>query len=486
MKLSECLDYLGCNLVKVLNHGEKEISQALCDSRIVGKDDIFVAIQGQQQNGEEYIPQALSRACSVIVSESSQEWPESISIQVESSSLALAQLAEFQAGRPAASMDLIGITGTNGKSSVAMIIDWLFRKSEIRSGLIGTIEVSYGDQKRKATMTTPDAVSLQNIFLEMKNAAVSTVTIEVSSHGLSQSRLGTVPVQTAVFTNLTQDHLDYHDDMAGYFSEKRKLFTDYLAVDGCAVVNIDDAYGRELIASTNSECLSVGFSEDADYRLENISYSFSGTSFDLIGPKQKYLIKSPLIGSFNVNNLALALVVVEQHGVPIEKSQKFVKNFPGVPGRLELFVGEDGRRVVVDYAHTPDALEKVLLCLKPLASKIHCLFGCGGDRDKGKRAQMGKLASDLADTVWLTDDNPRKENSEAILQDILSGIDDSSEVFVEANRRRCIEQALVSVKADEILLIAGKGHEDYQIYGTERTPFCDRATVREILGMSQC
>ena len=479
MKLSACLECLQDNLLQASSTPEIDVLDETADSRLIKEGSLFVAIRGSLSNGEDFIPQAISKGCTAVISQSSLEL-ECPSILVKDTYLAVSQLAEVMCDSPAASMNLIGITGTNGKSSIAMMINWLFIQAGIQCGLSGTIETSYAGKTFPSKMTTPDALSFQKLLMEMKAHGVEEVVLEVSSHALSQHRVGTIPFKTAIFTNLTQDHLDYHDDMDAYFDAKTRLFTELLEGEGVAIINIDDQYGRKL-ANHLDESRSITVSQkEGDVVISDIKCDFEGTSFCLEKEGEKYNVISPLLGEFNVMNLAQAILAVEQRGVSVESSIQLLANFPGVPGRMQIFRDEQ-KMAIVDYAHTPDALEKALKCLRPLTSELHCLFGCGGDRDSGKRPLMAQAAQQFSDFVWLTDDNPRTEDRQKILSDIQEGFESFSSLKVEPDRKKCIRQAWSKVSKNGILLIAGKGHEDYQIYGTTKQAFCDRQVIQELI-----
>ncbi|MCM8534959.1 MAG: UDP-N-acetylmuramoyl-L-alanyl-D-glutamate--2,6-diaminopimelate ligase [Lentisphaeraceae bacterium] len=486
MKLSKCLKYLEGNLLSDNISTDIDLSDVQVDSRKVTAKSIFIAINGSHVNGEDFIPQALENHCDVVITESDLDIASN-TIKVKNTYLAAAQLAAAFAGFPARDLSLVGVTGTNGKTSVATLVHYLLGKSEVKAGLVGTVETKFADVSLVTGMTTPDPLTLQNIFREMLNEGISTVALEVSSHAISQNRLGEDKLDLAIFTNLTQDHLDYHQTMDEYFAVKRKLFTDQLKEDGLAIINIDDAYGLKLLESLPDEkCLSVGFCDAAKVKLSGVSFSLNETKFSLLYKQQSYQVKTPLIGEFNVMNVALALVAAAEKTGDMKRHIESIENFPGVPGRLEKFHDDQDRYVFVDYAHTPDALENVLKTLKPLSKKVICLFGCGGDRDTSKRAQMGAVVERLADEFWITDDNPRTEDGEKIIKDILSGMTSDAKVQIERDRASCIELVIKTLKSGEILLVAGKGHEDYQIYGTERRFHCDREVVKKSLGIVSC
>ncbi|MCM8534235.1 MAG: UDP-N-acetylmuramoyl-L-alanyl-D-glutamate--2,6-diaminopimelate ligase [Lentisphaeraceae bacterium] len=486
MKLSKCLKYLGENLLSDNFSTDIELNDVQVDSRKISTESIFVAVKGSHVNGEDFIPQALRENCKVILAESDLDIAVNF-IKVKSTYLAAAQLAAAFAESPAKSLSLIGVTGTNGKTSITSIVHYLLEMSSISTGLIGTIETKFADVSLVTGMTTPDPLVLQSIFCEMREKEVTTVALEVSSHAISQYRLGDDKLDIGVFSNLTQDHLDYHQTMDEYFAVKQKMFTDQLKPDGLAIINIDDTYGLKLFESLSEEkCLTVGLSDFANVRLSDVRFSLNETIFSLLYKQEKYQVKTSLIGEFNVSNLALALVAAAEKTGEMKSHCENIESFPGVSGRLEKFRDDQKRFVFVDYAHTPDALENVLKTLRPLTSKLICIFGCGGDRDTSKRAQMGAIVEKLADEYWITDDNPRTEDGEKIIKEILSGIENKAKVQIERNRESCIEQAIMSLGSDEILLVAGKGHEDYQIYGDEKRSHCDRAIVKKSLGVLSC
>ncbi len=477
MKLEQFVEHLGDNLLKSSVNRQNEVFGVTCDSRRVKKGDIFVAIKGDAFNGEEFIEEALEKGAALIVSES----PNSSGLQVSNAYRAYSCLAELFAGMPAKNLSLIGITGTNGKSSTAFILESILCDAGISTGVIGTIHNRFGNKVETSTLTTPDALVLQSLFSRMKKASVKTVVFEVSSHALSQYRLGSVSVNTAIFTNLTHDHLDYHGDMEAYYLAKKKLFVEFLNEDGTAIINVNDEYGQRLVKDIDCrKVVTVG--NNGDFQLLNVECGRLNSSFRLKSEKYELAVKVPLQGQFNVMNAALAIVAALQNDVSPDTIVESLKTFPGVPGRLEMFVGEHGQRVFVDYAHTPDALEKALETLKPLADKVICIFGCGGDRDKSKREAMASVAETFADFVIVTDDNPRTENPKGIIDDILLGFKEKSGFMVEGDRYKAIEIGIGRIGESDVLLVAGKGHEDYQIYGTEKQKFCDRSVVKEILG----
>ena len=458
-----------------------EIISVCCDSRKVVPGTLFIAVKGTQFDGDDFIGEAIRKGAVAIASESSLSLSIP-SLKVTNSYQALSRISEVFYGKPAESFDLIGVTGTNGKSSTVYILDAIFCEAGKKTGMVGTICNRIAGKDEVAWLTTPDALSLQELFLRMKEAKVSKLSMEVSSHALTQYRIGSIPFKTALFTNLTQDHLDYHGDMNSYFEAKKKLFYEFLHESGKAIINIDDQYGKELAKGVNeAQLISVGQETTADYQISDILYHRTGTQFQLSYKEGALNLNSSLTGEFNVYNVALAVAAALENSISPELVVKALKSFNGVPGRLEMFTSKKGHRVFVDYAHTPDALEKVLVALKGLGNRLYCIFGCGGDRDKTKRPLMASVAELNADEIWITDDNPRTEEPLEILNDIKAGFKSLNEVHIQQDRYKSILEAIETMSSEDVLLVAGKGHEDYQIYGKEKKSFCDRSAVKEIL-----
>ena len=482
MKLEQIVDEVKDILLEVNGNLNQEILSICCDSRKVKKGSLFVAVKGNKLNGDDYISDAINSGAVAVASESCLSLSVPF-LQVKNSYAALSRVAEVFHGSSANAFDLIGVTGTNGKSSTVYILDALLSSAGFCTGMVGTISNKIAGFEEKTEYTTPDALSLQDLFARMKEAKVEKVSLEVSSHALSQHRIGSVPFKTAIFTNLTQDHLDYHGDMESYFQAKRKLFDEFLDDSGTAIINIDDAYGMKLFLSFDSDrAVSVGCSVNAQYRIESISQETLGCTFTLSYEGKQLILKTMLGGLFNVYNAALAVVAALQHGVSEDDIRKSLEGFQGVPGRLEMFTALNGLRVFVDYAHTPDALEKALKAIKGSGVKLFCVFGCGGDRDKRKRPLMAQAVEKQADRIWITDDNPRTEDAEKIQADIKQGFASLENVRQQPDRYKAIEEAVSAMTPLDVLLVAGKGHEDYQIYGSEKIEFCDRKAVTEILG----
>lgn len=445
------------------------------DSRKIAPGCVFCAIKGAKADGARFIPDAIKAGAAMIVSEN--ELPELTVpvIKVENSYKAWALLCESAAGFPALSMNFHGVTGTNGKTTIAYLLKHFFREN---TGLITTVEYDTGNGIFPAAGTTPDAKEFQRIILEMKKNQIKNCVMELSSHGLHQYRTGSTKFKTAIFTNLTGDHLDYHLNMDSYFQAKKILFEELSEEN--KIINIDDPWGKKLQKECGGYSISLNDNK-ADFFACNISGSHLGTTFELNTPAGHFKIKSPLIGLHNVSNLTEAIAGAMTANVPVQKILNAMEKEFFVPGRLERINLPDGITAYVDYAHTDDALKRVLEALRPLCKgKIFCVFGCGGDRDKTKRKRMGMVAANTADYVIVTSDNPRTENPEAILQEICSGIPVSFPHEVIPDREFAIRKAAELANPDDLILVAGKGHENYQEINGIRHHFDDREILRKI------
>ncbi|MGC1396639.1 MAG: UDP-N-acetylmuramoyl-L-alanyl-D-glutamate--2,6-diaminopimelate ligase, partial [Coleofasciculaceae cyanobacterium] len=386
---------------------------------------------------------------------------------------------------PAQHLKLVGVTGTNGKSTTTYLIEFLLTQT-VPTALLGTLCARWPGFEQTAVHTTPFAVELQQQLASARAAGCQLGVMEVSSHALAQQRVLGCPFEVAVFTNLTQDHLDYHRDMEDYFAAKALLFgDDYL--QGRAVINLDDVYGKKLIEQLPTERVwsySV-LNQSADLWTSGLQYESTGVSGILHTPKGEAPFRLPLVGQYNLANMLAAVGAVLHLGLELEKVVKALPEFQGVPGRMErVQVQASDVSVIVDYAHTPDSLENLIKAARPfIAGKLICVFGCGGDRDRTKRPKMGKIAAELADIAVLTSDNPRTEDPEKILQDVLAGIPAAREAMVICDRATAIRTAILQAQPGDGVLIAGKGHEDYQILGTEKIHFDDREQAREALSL---
>ncbi len=459
--------------------------------------DVFIGMPGTRVDGGDFWAGAIAAgAIAAIVSpqaaqkvaSSGQPTPgrEPCIIPASDMVRACAQLAAAFYGYPAQQMKLVGVTGTNGKTTTTHLIEFLLNQAQKPTALLGTLYARWRSYQQTAAHTTPFAVELQRQLAEASAAGCEYGVMEVSSHALAQGRVLNCPFEVAVFTNLTQDHLDFHRDMDDYFAAKALLFnTDYLK--GRAVINLDDPYGQRLIQQTGSTPIwsySTQNSE-ADLWTSDLSYGPDGVSGILHTPQGEVPFRSPLVGQFNLSNLLAAVGSALHLGLKLEGIVAALPSFSGVPGRMEQvhIAPNQDISVIVDYAHTPDSLENLLRAARPfIQGRMVCVFGCGGDRDRGKRPKMGKIAADLADGVYITSDNPRTEDPQRILQDILEGIPDSVQPIVIADRAEAIRTAILQAQPGDGVLIAGKGHEDYQILGTEKIHFDDREQARAALG----
>jgi len=476
-----------------------KISQITHNSKDVMPRSLFVAIRGYAVDGHTFIPEAIHRGASCIVLED-PSWipprPPALFIQVANSRKALALLASNYQHNPTRKLTLIGITGTNGKTTLTYLLESILNRANIPSGVIGTINYRFGSKTIEAKTTTPDPLILQEILSEMLASGVRTVSMEVSSHALSLHRVEGCHFDLAVWTNLSQDHLDFHHTMEDYFKAKEALFTHHLSISAKqnkgAVINIDDKYGKRLTRSLSSfPILTYGRSPKADVHPIKTELSSSETSLSVQTPKGIMNIKSNLIGYHNQMNILSAIATSVALNLPNSAIIKGLRNVI-VPGRLQPIYNSLNIGILVDYAHTPDALENALKSIKHLTNgRIITVFGCGGDRDRGKRPMMGSIAERLSNLVIITNDNPRTEDPSTILSEIEAGIQDMPLVSEEAlttaprgylktpDRKQAIYLAIQSASPGDIVLIAGKGHEPYQIIGTTKIPFLDANIARE-------
>ncbi len=484
-----------------------------CDSRDVHAGYLFFALQGSQYSGSDFIAEAIDRGAAVIAVDSSQFSHVSTSVAIQVPVLGVEDLASCVskiAGRfhsdPSHQLGIVGVTGTNGKTTCAVLYADLSSRLKTalnmspdkrRSAFVGTLgcmvlspdcqSVGAADVvPLNSSLTTPDAISMQWALCQLRERRVSDVSVEVSSHALDQDRVAGVSINTAVFTNLSRDHLDYHGSFSAYANAKRKLFEMPSVTN--AIVNIDDNLGRSILVELDPSVRVISFSLEnisADIHCRKMTLSARGFSAEIQTPWGRGEISSTLLGKFNLSNLlaVIAATVVESEGSEYENFKKLlplIPNLKAVSGRMELLDLGRGPSVIVDYAHTPDALDKSLQSLRlHCEGKLWVVFGCGGDRDAGKRAAMGKIAAASADQIVVTSDNPRTEQPTKIIKDILSGI--KSKVFVESDRQSAIELAITSADEDDVVLIAGKGHENYQIIGSERLPFSDQLEARAVI-----
>ena len=464
---------------------EVEVERLVQDSRSVGPRTLFVAIRGPAADGHLFIDKAVENGAIAIVCEAmpgdpSEGYPGVAVVIVTDTRAALADLAAAAHGDPSSRLDMVGVTGTNGKTTTTFLVHHLLNGLGIRCGLLGTVQVDLGGEPVPARLTTPDALELAMYLRTMVDAGCLACAMEVSSHALEQQRVRAIDFDVGVFTNLTAEHLDYHGTEQAYFEAKKKLF-DRLKPDAVALYNVDDPQGRAMVANTRARRVAYGRSQAAELRLRVVANALSGLELEIDGHGRAF----GLVGLFNAYNLAAAYGTGIALGLDREIVLDTLARAGPVPGRFEQIPLADGRMAIVDYAHTPDALENVLQTideLRPKQARVWCVFGCGGDRDRLKRPQMGRIAESYADRVVVTSDNPRTEDPEAIMSEIRSGFQRPEDAWWIPDRREAISRVAKESRPGDVILIAGKGHETFQLVGDERIPFDDRAVVREVFG----
>ncbi len=465
---------------EVLGPLDREVDGIFYDSRRVQKNGLYVAMRGAHFDGHKFTEQAIERGASAIVVERPESHSRATSIVVADSRVALADLAFTFFKKPALRLKMAGVTGTNGKTTTTFLLKHICEAAGLRSGLIGTVRYEIGERVLPATRTTPESLDLQELLAQMAGAGCKAAMMEVSSHALAQERTRGLEWDVAVFTNLTQDHLDFHQTMENYFESKARLFTGLKnqpnKKGASAVINIDDPHGEKLVSRLGDDVpvITYGMGARADFRASNYRAEFSGTSFQLDARGKIYLVRVPLIGRFNVMNAMAALAAAHSLGVSLREAVLSLAKSPQVPGRLEMVPAKRQFQVFVDYAHTDDALLNVLKTLRELGpNRLIVVFGAGGDRDKQKRPLMGRVADQNADYSIITSDNPRKEDPLAIIADVKKGFR-SSNFETVADRAEAIARAIALAQPRDIILIAGKGHEAYQEFADHTIPFDDR------------
>lgn len=470
----------------VVTH-EVEIRGIQYDSRKIGRDEMFVAIKGGTTDGHKFIDRAVSGGAKVVVVEDDNAMADSyfmhagvVKIVVGDSRKALAQMSANIFGRPSQKLKLVGVTGTNGKTSTTYLIKSILEARGEKVGLIGTIEYKIGQEIIPATHTTPESLELNQLLATMVLRGCSAAVMEVSSHSLALHRVYGLKFTAAVFTNLTQDHLDFHLTMEEYFRAKKTLF-DSLSIDAATITNSDAPYGMKVVADTKAAVLTYGI-DNGDVSATNVSLTLKGTSFAVNYKSSSCRVESTLIGRFNVQNILAAFATGISLGVETEKIVNGIAKLRAVPGRFQQFISPEGWIAVVDYAHTHDALENCLRAIREIVpdeqrGRIITVFGAGGNRDKGKRPLMGRAATQYSDITIITSDNPRHEDPLQIIEDIKKGVLPDKTVIVEADRRKAIAAALQMVRPGDIVFFAGKGHENYQIIGDQKIHLDDREEV---------
>ncbi|RLJ22581.1 UDP-N-acetylmuramoyl-L-alanyl-D-glutamate--2,6-diaminopimelate ligase [bacterium endosymbiont of Escarpia laminata] len=496
IRLSELLG----GFVSVTQKEDRVVTNISLDSRFIEEGGLFLACLGGSVHGLDFADQALGEGAAAIVWEPdgvvNERKAERLAAEVDIPLLRVENLARRASllaarfyGYPSRSMTVVGITGTNGKTSVSHLLAQAL-EPDTPTGIIGTLGAGFVGALIDTGFTTPDAVTLQSLLAQLKTEGAKALVMEVSSHALAQDRAAAIHFDLAVFTNISRDHFDFHGTMSNYFAAKQRLF--HMPDLRCAVINLDDPFGPELLDSLAADVDAVVYSVSPEacppdgisgwIRAEVILPAADGMEIHFSSQWGGGVLHTSLMGRFNASNLLAALSVLLYKGWPLEQALAKLSKATTVEGRLERF-GNDGRPcVVVDFAHTPDALENVLLAVRShCASRMTIVFGCGGDRDRGKRPQMGRIAEQYADSIIVTDDNPRGEESRAIIDQILAGMEHPEQARVEANRAEAIRLAVLSAGAEDLVLVAGKGHETYQQIGDRKLPFSDREQVIQAL-----
>jgi UDP-N-acetylmuramoyl-L-alanyl-D-glutamate--2,6-diaminopimelate ligase len=456
------------------------------DSRQVKPGDVFIALKGLNAAGADFAADAIRRGALAVVADRPADAEMAVPwLVVPDARAAMAALAAEFYGHPSRSMQVVGITGTNGKTTTAYLLRAVFEAAGKKCGLLGTVTYSLGDVALAASRTTPEAPDVQRMFRQMVDVGCEACVMEVSSHALALRRVDDTSFAAGVFTNLTRDHLDYHGDMESYFAAKRRLF-DLLPAGAPSVINLDDPRGETLRKAVSTP-VTYAINKEADVTPGPLTLTFDGLEFDARTPQGSVHVRSKLVGRPNVSNILATVAVASALDTPVAAIERGLANLSGVPGRFELVSSsKDDVTVVIDYAHTDDALKNLLETARPLAARrVITVFGCGGDRDRTKRPLMGAVAARLSDVVVMTSDNPRSEDPERIIEEIKRGIPTASDrtamTFAIVDRREAIQFAIKKAEPGDLVLLAGKGHEQSQTIGSECLPFDEAAIAREAL-----
>ncbi|MBU3159007.1 UDP-N-acetylmuramoyl-L-alanyl-D-glutamate--2,6-diaminopimelate ligase [Clostridium frigoris] len=476
MKLRKIMENINFDLIK--GDIDIDIKEIQYDSRKVKKGDVFFAIEGYQMDGHKYIQSAINNGAVAVVCHKEIENVDVVVIKAQDSRKALAISSSNYYGNPSRSMKMIGVTGTNGKTTSAFMIKAILEQKGYKVGLIGTIANFVGKKKIHTERTTPESLELHELFKEMVDSNVDYCVMEVSSHSLSLDRVYGIEFCESIFTNLTQDHLDFHKTFENYFNAKLKLFK----LSKISVINIDDEYGEKAYNSIKNSKLSFALNHKADIMASDIKMHSRGSKFTLKYKESSFDIELNIPGNYNVYNALGCIAVCLNQGVEISVIREALKKVQ-VPGRCELVENNHnlGFEIILDYAHTPDGLENILETVREFTKgKLISVYGCGGDRDKTKRPIMGRIGTNLSDFSFITSDNPRTEDPLEIIKDVVLGIEKNNFEIIE-NRREAIKRAIESAKTGDIIVIAGKGHEDYQILKDKTIHFDEREVISEIL-----
>jgi len=467
-----------------------EISGISYNTKDIDPGDIFVCLKGQNSDGHSFIDEALKKRAKALVVSHKKYIPKGISgVVVSDTRKTLAEISNKFYDYPGNDIKLIGITGTNGKTTTSTVVHEILTRSGIKSGLIGTMNWIVGEETHKSIHTTPQAVELQSMLRQMVDSDVETTVMEVSSHALSLDRVTGCKYDIVAYTNLTQDHLDFHKNMDEYLNAKMRLFTDKTLHkdDAVAVINIDDPYSCVFLENFSGKKYTYGIS-NGDFCAENIEMTSTGSSFKVICIKEELDIKLKLIGKFNIYNALLAIAICYLNGIELRKIAKIIAGIEPVDGRFQVVQADKKRKkmptVIVDYAHTPDGLEKILETAYNIApGRVNLIFGCGGDRDRAKRPKMANIAAKYASKIIVTSDNPRTENPIDIIDEVLSGfcVEEMTKVEAVLDREEAINKMIIESEEMDVIIIAGKGHEDYQIFADRTIHFDDREVAKKAL-----
>lgn len=468
------------------NHDIKDLSS---DSRQVKKTDMYIALPGTKTDGHHYIDEVTKRGCEAVLCET--DWLkaqynlkiETAYIGVKNTRKSFSTISANFYENPTKKMYMVGVTGTNGKTTTTHIIENILKENGKKTGILGTLYARYGGITETAKYTTPMTNELQKTFKKMLDVEVEAVVMEVSSHALDQYRVGACDFDVAIFTNLTQDHLDYHPTFEHYKESKGILFKELVKETGVSIINLDDPNSKYYIDNSKARVVTYGLSEKANIYAKDISLKMDGTTFTAVTPVGEIYLNLNLVGKFNVYNTLAALAFGIATNIPLEICRKALEATLGVAGRIEIVTPKGHPyTVVVDYAHTPDSLDNVLKTAREFTTnKLISVFGCGGDRDKTKRPIMGGIGARASDISVITSDNPRTEEPKKIINDILQGIPEKEKVIVEVDRKEAIRKAIGMASKGDTVVIAGKGHEDYQIFKDETIHFDDREVAREFI-----
>jgi len=501
VRLAELLK--GLDVVQVEGDTAVEIADVCYDSRKCRPGSLFVAVPGLKADGHDYVPQALSRGAKAVVLEKSCSVPPGVTtVRVPDSRRSLGILGKNYYGNPSRGLCVVGVTGTNGKTTITYLLESIFQAGGLKPGVLGTVNYRFDGKTMPAPNTTPESLELQRMLREMVDAGVQGVVMEVSSHALELRRVDDCEFDLGIFTNLSHEHLDYHRTMEDYFLAKRRFF-DALLDDRKGnrnwrmIVNADDSWGQRILKDVAGKALTFGLDKSADVSAERVAFSVDGIRAVIRTPAGETAIHSELVGDFNLSNILAAAAAAYALDIPREAIRQGIEGLTTVPGRLEKVTLTGGPSVFVDYAHKVEALKGVLQSLLPFRKgRVITVFGCGGDRDRQKRPLMGKAAVAFSDLTILTSDNPRSEDPLEIIREIESGINSGAVRKLEADdlknttekgylvipdRRTAIERAIGAARSEDLVLIAGKGHETYQILGSRTIPFDDRTVAKEAL-----